>query len=97
MEPRHLRLGLCGLRVRCLNATTRTLSIAVELDDVTAARATGITLAASCIPPALINSFAKVAIEGNTPEDTCAVRSTALRNGDTLWLYVSIERSGGTL
>lgn len=65
-----------------LDPQTRTLTATVALrerleDDE--------TLAAGA-PPALINAFAKVAIDGIEPADTFAIPSTALRDGDTIWL-----------
>jgi len=69
-----------------LDARTRTLTVTVELADVSGARATQTTALSSGAPPALINSFANVVIEGPQPDATYAVPSTALRGGAALWL-----------
>lgn len=65
-----------------LDRQTRTLTATVALTD----RRDDETILASGAPPALINAFAKVVIDGITPDDTYAIPSTALRNGETLWL-----------
>jgi len=80
-----------------LNARTRTLTVTVELNDIADARATGTSILASGAPPALINSFAKVVIEGPMPEATYAIPSTALRGGERLWFLEPSEATGGTL
>jgi multidrug efflux pump subunit AcrA (membrane-fusion protein) len=46
-----------------LNQRTRTLTVTVELIDITGARATGSSILASCAQPALINYFANVVIQ----------------------------------
>ncbi|MGB1208820.1 MAG: efflux RND transporter periplasmic adaptor subunit, partial [Paracoccaceae bacterium] len=71
-----------------LDAVTRTLAVTVRLDalaDVTGRTATGETIASGA-PPALINAFAKVTIDGLVPRLAYQIPSTAVRNGDTLWL-----------
>ena len=80
-----------------LDQRTRTLTVTVELIDITGARATGSSILASGAPPALINSFANVVIEGPQPDATYAVPSTALRGGSELWLLTPSESDGGTL
>ena len=80
-----------------LDQRTRTLTVTVELIDITGARATGSSILASGAPPALINSFANVVIEGPQPDVTYAVPSTALRGGSELWLLTPSEGDGGTL
>jgi RND family efflux transporter MFP subunit len=70
-----------------LDARTRTLTVTVELDDGTALGAQGGEILASGAPPALINSFAKVVIQGIRPESTYPIPSTALRGGNHLWLF----------
>ena len=80
-----------------LDQRTRTLTVTVELIDITGARATGSSILASGAPPALINSFANVVIEGPQPDATYAVPSTALRGGSELWLLPPSEGDGGTL
>ena len=72
-----------------LDARTRTLTVTVELADVGGARATQSSALTSGAPPALINSFANVVIEGPRPDATYAVPSTALRGGAELWLLTS--------
>ena len=52
---------------------------------------------ASGAPPALINSFANVVIEGPQPDATYAVPSTALRGGKELWLLTPSKSEGGNL
>ena len=80
-----------------LDQRTRTLTVTVELIDIAGARATGSSILASGAPPALINSFANVVIEGPQPDATYAVPSTALRGGSELWLLTPSEGDGGTL
>ena len=80
-----------------LDQRTRTLTVTVELIDISGARATGSSILASGAPPALINSFANVVIEGPQPDATYAVPSTALRGGSELWLLTPSEGDGGTL
>ena len=80
-----------------LDSRTRTLEVTVELNDIDGARATSTTRLASGAPPALINSFAKVVIEGPQPDATYPIPSTALRGGDSLWLYEPAEDGSGLL
>lgn len=80
-----------------LDSQTRTLNVIVELDDVNGARAIGPIVLASGVPPALINSFAKVVIEGPQPDATYAVPSTALRGGKDLWLLEPFDTQGGIM
>lgn len=72
-----------------LDPITRTLTVTLRLTDQVDAG--GQTLGgqeiASGAPPALINAFATVVIDGSEPDATFRVPSTALRGGDTLWLY----------
>ena len=65
-----------------LDPQTRTLTAAVALQDRMESDA---DLAAGA-PPALINAFAEVVIDGIQPESTFAISSTALRNGNAVWL-----------
>ena len=65
-----------------LDPQTRTLTAAVALQDRMESDA---DLAAGA-PPALINAFAEVVIDGIQPESTYAISSTALRNGNAVWL-----------
>jgi RND family efflux transporter MFP subunit len=80
-----------------LDQRTRTLTVTLELIDIAGARATGTNILASGAPPALINSFANVVIEGPRPASTYAVPSTALRGGKELWLLTASEANEGTL
>ena len=80
-----------------LDPRTRTLTVTVELDDIMAARAAGTDGLASGAPPALINSFAKVVIEGPLPDATYPIPSTSLRGGEGLWLFEPVESGGGVL
>ncbi|MEO0861042.1 MAG: efflux RND transporter periplasmic adaptor subunit [Pseudomonadota bacterium] len=65
-----------------LDPQTRTLAVTVALRD----RIDTQTDLAAGAPPAFINAFAKVVIEGVEPQDTYAIPSTALRNADTVWI-----------
>jgi len=65
-----------------LDPQTRTLTATVALID----RIESDTTLASGAPPALINAFAKVVIDGIEPTNTYAIPSTAMRDGDTVWL-----------
>ena len=65
-----------------LDPQTRTLTATVALRD----RATTDAELPSGAPPALINAFAEVVIEGIQPESTYAIPSTALRNGAAVWI-----------
>ncbi|MGR3502175.1 efflux RND transporter periplasmic adaptor subunit [Pseudaestuariivita sp.] len=65
-----------------LDPQTRTLTTTVALGDRVGAE----TDFAAGNPPALINAFARVVIEGLVPEDTYAIPSTAVRSGDRVWL-----------
>jgi RND family efflux transporter MFP subunit len=65
-----------------LDPQTRTLTATVALRDRTDSE----TALPSGAPPALINAFAEVVIDGIQPESTYAIASTALRNGDAVWL-----------
>ncbi len=65
-----------------LDPQTRTLTATVALLE----REEGGVEFAAGAPPALINAFAKVVIDGIEPEETYAIPSTALRSGSTVWL-----------
>ncbi|MGR3513582.1 MAG: efflux RND transporter periplasmic adaptor subunit [Paracoccaceae bacterium] len=65
-----------------LDPQTRTLTTTVALGE----RLDSETEFAAGAPPALINAFAKVVIEGLVPTDTYAIPSTAVRSGDRVWL-----------
>lgn len=65
-----------------LDPQTRTLTATVALRE----RQESQTEFAAGAPPALINAFAKVVVEGIEPLDTFAIPSTALRSGNTIWL-----------
>ncbi|MFQ6550143.1 efflux RND transporter periplasmic adaptor subunit [Aestuariibius sp. 2305UL40-4] len=68
---------------------TRTLTVTLrlnELENVEGRTVGGHTLASGA-PPALINAYATVVIDGIEPEDTYRVPSTALRGGANLWIY----------
>jgi RND family efflux transporter MFP subunit len=80
-----------------LDSQTRTLGLTVELDDVDGARVTGPKVLASGAPPALINSFAKVLIEGPKPDATYPIPSTALRGGENIWLLEPSDGGGNVL
>lgn len=67
-----------------LDPRTRTLTVTVALLE---RQETAVELASGA-PPALINAYARVVIDGIDPSDTYAIPSTALRNGGgQIWLY----------
>jgi RND family efflux transporter MFP subunit len=70
-----------------LDKRTRTLDVTLRLEDMMGQQVSG-TPTASGAPPALINSFARVVIDGVQDESLYAIPSTAYRAGDTVWLYV---------
>lgn len=80
-----------------LDLRTRTLTVTVELSDIDGARATSTSALSSGTPPALINSFAKVVIEGPQPKAIYKIPSTALRGGEEIWLLEPESDGGGTL
>ncbi|MEM1376447.1 MAG: efflux RND transporter periplasmic adaptor subunit [Pseudomonadota bacterium] len=63
---------------------TRTVNVAVRLNDPTAGRVVGGTLTAGT-PPALINAFVNVEIEG-TQSNLFSTPSLALRDGSSIWV-----------
>ncbi|SFS19996.1 efflux RND transporter periplasmic adaptor subunit [Yoonia litorea] len=65
-----------------LDPQTRTLTATVALGD----RNESANALPSGAPPALINAFAEVVIDGIQPKETYAIPSTALRNGGQIWL-----------
>ena len=65
-----------------LDPQTRTLSAVVSLLNPIETE----TTLASGAPPALINAFAEVVIDGIVPENTYAIASTALRGGNSVWV-----------
>ncbi|MDJ1009409.1 MAG: efflux RND transporter periplasmic adaptor subunit [Paracoccaceae bacterium] len=71
-----------------LDSLTRTLTVTVTLEDL--ADRSGLTATgdeiASGAPPALINAFAEVVIDGAQPAGTYRIPTTALRTGNNLWL-----------
>jgi len=80
-----------------LDARTRTLTVTVELDDGTAIVPQAGEILASGAPPALINSFAKVVIQGIRPESSYPIPSTALRGGNHLWLFDDLDPDASVL
>lgn len=73
-----------------LDTRTRTLNVTLRLEDKPGTQVSG-GAAASGAPPALINAFARVIIDGLKDDSLYAIPSTAYRDGDTLWLYVDGE------
>ncbi|MEM9012062.1 MAG: efflux RND transporter periplasmic adaptor subunit [Pseudomonadota bacterium] len=68
---------------------TRTLSVTVRLDaldDVEGRTVSGQRIASGA-PPALVNAYATVVIDGADAADAYRIPSTALRGGDKVWLY----------
>ncbi|MEM9812495.1 MAG: efflux RND transporter periplasmic adaptor subunit [Pseudomonadota bacterium] len=68
-----------------LDVATRTLTAAVRLDALLGAEG-GAGALASGAPPALINAFANVVIDGAERDNIYSVPSVAVRSGDRLWL-----------
>ncbi len=68
-----------------VDARTRTLTVTLRLKDQVTATDDGTP--ASGVPPALINGFAQVTIDGAQLENILAIPSTAYREGDQIWLY----------
>ena len=76
-----------------LDMQTRTMTVTVSLVDVDGGRMLGGPGSlASGTPPALINAFVDVAVDGARLPDLYAVPSASVREGDALWLA-----DGGTL
>ncbi|MEM7721369.1 MAG: efflux RND transporter periplasmic adaptor subunit [Pseudomonadota bacterium] len=72
-----------------LDAVTRTLLVAVRLEqlaDVEGASVSGRTIASGA-PPALINAYAQVTIDGMAAEGAFRIPSTAMRPGGEVWVY----------
>ncbi|MDP3315445.1 MAG: efflux RND transporter periplasmic adaptor subunit [Devosia sp.] len=69
-----------------LDPQTRTLTVTVEISDVAGGRTDDENQLISGAPPALINAFARVVISGDQPAATYPVPSTALRNGQSVWV-----------
>ncbi|MEJ6397398.1 efflux RND transporter periplasmic adaptor subunit [Yoonia sp. 208BN28-4] len=80
-----------------LDSRTRTLSATVEIDDIANPRLMNADALANGTPPALINAFASVEIDGVRQENTYAIPTTALRNANELWLFEPGEGEEGTL
>lgn len=79
------------------DSKTRNLRLSVALDDVSAPEIRGGAGIISGAPPALINSFAKVVIEGLTREAIFEVPTTSLRNGEDLWFWKPTDGDLGEL
>ena len=69
-----------------LDPQTRTLSVTVEIADPEGGLSDGATDVASGAPPALINAFARVVVDGARPDQTYGIPSTALRGGEAIWV-----------
>jgi hypothetical protein len=80
-----------------LDVRTRTLAVTVELNDIAGIGTQRDETLASGAPPAMINSFAKVVIQGIHPDDTFPIPSTALHAGKYLWLFAPSDTNGGIL
>ncbi|MEL7282400.1 MAG: efflux RND transporter periplasmic adaptor subunit [Pseudomonadota bacterium] len=74
-----------------VDAMTRTLTVTVRLDDLEDVEGRSLSgqQIASGAPPALINAYAQVVIRGANTDDAYRIPSTALRGGETVWLYDS--------
>lgn len=70
-----------------LDSRTRTLDVTLRLDDRPGTETQGRALAAGA-PPALINAFARVTIEGVSAPDLYSVPSTAMPDATSIWLLV---------
>ncbi|MEO0752136.1 MAG: efflux RND transporter periplasmic adaptor subunit [Pseudomonadota bacterium] len=72
-----------------VDALTRTLTMTVRLEGLENVEGRSVTgqQIASGAPPALINAYAQVVIQGADTDAAYAIPSTALRGGDTVWLY----------
>ena len=76
-----------------LGAGTRMLDVTVEIDDPggeggSARERPGGRALPSGVPPALLDSYAHVVIEGDTLDGVYALPSTAIRPGGDVWLVV---------
>jgi RND family efflux transporter MFP subunit len=80
-----------------LDRRTRTLSVSVALDNIHQPRLLNDQALANGTPPALINAFAKVEIDGITQPDTYAIPSTALRSGNQIWVFDPAQDDLGSL
>ncbi|MEL6677600.1 MAG: efflux RND transporter periplasmic adaptor subunit [Pseudomonadota bacterium] len=69
-----------------LDTTTRTLNVTVALLDRDAGRRTSGTALPSGAPPALLNAFANVTIDGARFDGLYAIPSTSLRSDGDVWL-----------
>ena len=70
-----------------LDMQTRTMTVTVSLADVEGGRVLGSTGSlASGTPPALVNAFVDVTIQGERRPGLYAVPSASVREGDALWL-----------
>ena len=72
-----------------LDPVTRTLAVTLRLTDLqdVEGRALQGGQLASGAPPALINAYASVTIEGAPASDTYVIPSTALRSDNDVWIY----------
>ena len=80
-----------------LDPRSRTLRVTVELQDIANPRARGGDPIASGAPPALINAFAKVEIDGISLPEVYAIPTTSLRSGNELWAFEPSQDDRGTL
>lgn len=80
-----------------LDSRTRTLSVSIALQDIDQPRLLNDQALATGTPPALINAFAKVEIEGITQPNLYAIPSTALRSGNTIWVFDPDQGDRGAL
>lgn len=72
-----------------VDALTRTLTVTVRLNDLENVEGRSVSgqQIASGAPPALINAYAQVVIDGVDSDLAYRIPSTALRGGDSVWLY----------
>lgn len=73
-----------------LSRTTRTLDVTITLADGAGVAATDAQLPLSSgTPPALVNAWAKVTINGQSNESVHAIPLQAMREDDTIWLVAA--------
>lgn len=88
-ERRYRYRAIVHRVARTLAARTRTLDVTVRL-DARSGRAVGDDAQASTetVPPALVNAYASVSIEGLLPGTVYALPAFSVRPDDTVWLVV---------
>lgn len=80
-----------------LDPRTRTLSVTVGLDQINNPTLLGESPINAGTLPAIINTFAKVRIDGSAHSNTYAVPTTSIRSGNQIWVFNEVEGDRGTL